>query len=179
MTQTKETSSSTIHLTSWIHACSTHSAEASVNASPRRSIRWITREENGEDFGEDFDTLDKEGKMEQKSPFFLGEDGRTSVNRIEEHHCSREKHLIQHPIQGSNHTCATHGYRYRSESAITMENRGELKGEDGKHEQKVSHLNRKVSHRLAKVGGGSFPSIRRGKITRIKGNPSRPVPYTR
>ena len=48
-----------------------------------------------------------------------------------EHHCSGEKHLIQHPIQGSNHTCATHGYRYRSESVITMENREELKGEAG------------------------------------------------
>ena len=68
--------------------------------------------------------------MEPKIPL-LGEDGRTSVNRIEEHHCSREKLLIQHPIQGSIHACTTHEYRCGSESAITMTDREELKGKMG------------------------------------------------
>ncbi len=69
--------------------------------------------------------------MEPKIPLFLGEDGRTSINRMGEHHRSREKHLIQHPIQGSIHASTTHGYRCGSHSTIAMENREELKGEDG------------------------------------------------
>ena len=74
--------------------------------------------------------------MEPKIPL-LGEDGETPINRVGEHHRSREKHLIQHPIQALIHTCTTHRYRCGSHSTITMKNRPELNGEDANMNKKL------------------------------------------